>query len=580
MCGGFVGQRNAALGERRRQLALLGKSVDQLDGAKIVQARAVCFGQGIAQGLFAVDQVLAIHRHIGVGGDQGVHRGDGLAKTGDGGCAIAFEAFDATQSTLWSRNRSYMLWVICCAALRTPCMSPLFRLPWISLMLLLGATAAPAAPARWDFVVSLQTAEEILSVQGCSAQAQGAFRLRAGSDANDYLLSLRRLGGVALRPDARGVRLASWKAGECFEARVDLKAAGRSDRYKIGRGADSYWRVPPEKWFWRPRHMAPESTIEFRFPAGWAESVPWTPVERHRYRIGATPDDWPAQTAFGRFKERIIDLPGGRLRVALLPLVEAAQQDRIFDWFQRTAPVLLASDGRTPLPNTQILIVPLPGVVEPVPWGQVSRGGAAAVALFVGAQASARALQEDWTTAHELAHLQHPYLGDSGRWLAEGLASYYQNVWRARSAVFSAAEGWRRLDAGFQRGRGVGAGLPLSELGRGWGGTMRVYWAGAAYWMESDIALRQHGSSLDQVLGAFRRQHLPSERYWSPSDFIQFLDDQAPQAQLMTRYQRYASARQFPDLADSYRSLGLRVGKINEGMDKPNALRDAIMRKL
>jgi hypothetical protein len=453
------------------------------------------------------------------------------------------------------------------------------RTTLICLLLAMAPCSVLAADARWDFVVGLEPAQEILTVRGCSAQAQALVRLRAGSEALPYLKSLSRGGQQTLRPDARGVRVSNWQAGECFEARVDLKAAGLADRHRVGRGKD-YWRVSPALWFWRPRRLDPESTIEFHLPDGWSASVPWTPIGvGHRYRLGATPDDWPAQTAFGRFDETPIELPGGRLRVAILPLVDATRRQSVMDWFKDTAPVLLANDGRAPLPDTQVLIVPLPGVSEPVPWGQVSRGGAAAVTLFVGADSSATALRQDWTTAHELAHLQHPYLGSRGRWLAEGLASYYQNVWRARSGQFSATEGWRRLDAGFKRGRAVGSGPPLAELGRGWGGTMRVYWAGAAYWLESDIALRQHGSSLDAVLGAFRRQHLPSERYWPPQDFIAALDAEVPQAGLLGRYQRYASAREFPDLRDSYRVLGLTIGQIRDTELPANALRESIMER-
>ena len=108
---------------------------------------------------------------------------------------------------------------------------------------------------------------------------------------------------------------------------------------------------------------------------------------------------------------------------------------------------------------------------------------------------------------------------------------------------------------------------------------MRVYWAGAAYWLESDIALRQHGSSLDAVLGAFRRQHLPSERYWPPEDFVAALDAEVPQAGLLARYQRYAADREFPDLRDSYRLLGLKIGQIGDEEMPANALRESIMER-
>ena len=66
-------------------------------------------------------------------------------------------------------------------------------------------------------------------------------------------------------------------------------------------------------------------------------------------------------------------------------------------------------------------------------------------------------------------------------------------------------EAWRRLDGGFQRGRKALGGVPLEDLGRRRGGTMRVYWAGAAFWLEADLALRgEHRSSLDAVLSGYQ----------------------------------------------------------------------------
>jgi hypothetical protein len=72
------------------------------------------------------------------------------------------------------------------------------------------------------------------------------------------------------------------------------------------------------------------------------------------------------------------------------------------------------------------------------------RRNSVAVLLYVRKGASLEELRADWTAAHELSHLFHPYLGDDGRWLAEGLASYYQNVLRARSGLLEEADAWRR----------------------------------------------------------------------------------------------------------------------------------------
>ena len=451
---------------------------------------------------------------------------------------------------------------------------------WLLFLAMAPAAAAGMAGAapRWDFVATIDPVRERLSLRGCADAAADEVRLRAGSGASAHLRQARRGGDVDLPMVDDMVRAQSWRAGECFLADIDLRSAGDADRFKLGRAAGQYYRLAPESWLWRPWRIDPDSRIRFELPPGWSVSVPWTPTgARGEHRLGATPPDWPAQTAFGRFGEREMDLPGGRLRVSVLPLVDATLQDSVHDWFRANASLLLCNDGTLPLPDTQILIVPLPGVNSPVPWGQVSRGGGAAVSLFVGAAAGRQRWQSDWTLAHELAHLQHPYLGERGRWLAEGMASYYQNVWRARRGEFSPSEAWRRLDAGFARGRAVGAGPALAELAAGRGGTMRVYWSGAAFWLESDLALRAQGSSLDAVLAEFRDAHLPSERAWRPGEFIAALDDEIPAAQLMSRYRRHAERRDFPDQREVYLSLGLVSGALPEGDFPPHRLRDAIM---
>jgi hypothetical protein len=199
-------------------------------------------------------------------------------------------------------------------------------------------------------------------------------------------------------------------------------------------------------------------------------------------------------------------------------------------------------------------------VRSPVPWGQTSRrDGDIAVLLFVREDASLAELRADWTAVHELAHLFHPFLGDDGRWLAEGLASYYQNVLRARAGSMPANEAWRRLDAGFGRGRREDSGVPLDELSRGHGGTMRVYWAGAAFWLQADIALRARGSSLDAVLAQYACCCLRGSGEVVPEAFIADLDRLAGADVFGSRYARFAAATVFPSLDDAYPALGLQA---------------------
>jgi hypothetical protein len=242
------------------------------------------------------------------------------------------------------------------------------------------------------------------------------------------------------------------------------------------------------------------------------------------------------------------------VRIAVVPSADGVDQAAIVRWLMPVARILDAVGGRFPREQVQVLVVPLPGVAAAVPWGQVTRGGGSAVHLFIGADASPADREADWTAHHEFAHLLHPWLGDRGRWLAEGLASYYQNVLRARAGAITADDAWSRLRAGFARGRAAtpaDAG-PLAQVSRDAvrGSTMRVYWAGAAFWLETDRALRAGGDSLDRLLGSFNAAYAGRECCWTPASYIEALHALAPAAGLPERYRRHARSRSFP-LADA-----------------------------
>lgn len=420
----------------------------------------------------------------------------------------------------------------------------------VLLLLPLWPPYAGAAP-RWEFTLDWPDEAQLAQLRACSQAEQAEVTLHSEGGAA-YLRAMARDGGKPPRRRGDHLIVRDWRAGDCIEARIDLRAAGRADRFGLGYREGQFLRVSPLRWLWRPQQVDPDSRLRLlRLPPGWLASLPWAAQPDGSHRLGATPGDWPAVTAFGRFTEHRVALPGGALRVARLPLAEgeAATQR----WLEAVAGDLLQAYGRLPLVDAQVLVVPLPGVQSAVPWGQVTRGGGSAVHLFIGAEAGYAGWRADWTATHEFAHLLHPFMGDAGRWLGEGLASYYQNVLRARSGALSAEEAWEKLRAGFERGRRATPddALPLADaaMSRQRGSTMRIYWAGAAFWLESDLHLRRHGDSLDRVLGEFAARHLPAERRWTPEAFMAALHAIAPAGAWDARLQAYATARRFPDTA-------------------------------
>lgn len=280
-------------------------------------------------------------------------------------------------------------------------------------------------------------------------------------------------------------------------------------------------------------------------------------------------------------EERVLRAGDSELRVQVVEVADPGRRAQLQDWLEEVAQATLTAYGRYPLPSARVRIKQVDSDDDsPVPWGQTLRRGDAAVLLFVRRDAGLPELRADWTAIHELSHLFHPFLGDDGRWLAEGLASYYQNVLRARAGLLSPERAWELLDAGFGRGRREDSGVPLTQLARSRRGTMRVYWAGAAFWLEADIALRRdHGSSLDDVLSRYSACCLRGTGEVAPKAFLDKLDELSRSDVFATLYRRYADSREFPSLDAAYRELGIQERgdtlTFDEGRD--GALRRAIM---
>lgn len=279
---------------------------------------------------------------------------------------------------------------------------------------------------------------------------------------------------------------------------------------------------------------------------------------------------------------RTIHAGGTALQIDVIGVDDPARSAMLQRWAEEAARATVLPSGRFPLASARAVVREIDGRGDsPVPWGQTSRDDGVSVLLYVRRGATGAQLRADWTAVHEFSHLAHPYLGDRGRWLAEGLASYHQNVLRAQAGLLAPDDAWRRLDAGFRRGEAAEAGTALGAMGRQRGSTMRVYWAGAAYWLEMDVALRRdHGTTLQDVLDRYARCCLDGTAHVAPEDFVAALDRAAGIALFAPRYRDYAEATEFPSLADSYRALGIvreGEGLKFSGDGAARTLREAIM---
>ena len=158
----------------------------------------------------------------------------------------------------------------------------------------------------------------------------------------------------------------------------------------------------------------------------------------------------------------------------------------------------------------------------------------------------------DWTATHEFSYLLLPRLTAEHRWLAEGFASYYQNVLMARAGQYTPEFALRMLIEGFARGRASRPELSPNEAAQAGihQARYKIYWSGAAFFLLADVELRKRSGgqkSLDTVLDHFEHCCLPTSRRWSGEALLSRLDSFLDQPLFAPLYKRLADTPGFPD---------------------------------
>lgn len=447
-----------------------------------------------------------------------------------------------------------------------PAILPAFVRRLAALGLLASGTTASAAI---DYTLRYEPDAQQMLVRLCAdtAAARREFTLANGAAANIRELQ-RGHGEVSPRGDGRW-RADDWRAGECLSYRAALAPLVRSNDYDVGVEVGVDLLVAPQ--FWLLRSVEDDAAqVRVSMPAGYAFSPPWqalpgSTAQQGHYRIPRTPPAWSGLAAVGSFSESTLQLPGGSVRVALLGGIATEHRAKLLRWIEHALKAVSTGHGELPLPQAQVVLRPVAmRGGRAVGFGQSLRGQGNAVHIQVDPRASLEQLDADWTAVHEFSHWAHPYLGDDGTWLAEGLASYWQNLLRARAGLLTPQQAWQQLDAGFGRGRNAADDKhSLAELS----GIMHqrrayhaVYWAGAAYWLQVDVDLRRRsGGELDvgEALKRFRACCLLERRAWEPREFVARLDQLVGTTVFSPRFEEFAARKGFPAVETVYAELGL-----------------------
>jgi len=370
---------------------------------------------------------------------------------------------------------------------------------------------------------------------------------------------------------ARARRLSLPDAGiQCLRYSVDLRQAAQAERLSSVMREDNI-AVSPTVWLWRPRLSGDDEIVAtFALPGDTQVFLPWEKLDAAgiRYRLAASPQSGSAIAVFGDFQHETVRVPGAELRIALPSTVEPVELQPLLPWVVATAEAIASAYGTFPNPNTNILLIPVGNQSwdsdSAVSFGRVVRDGGETIELMINQNQPIAKFYTEWTPVHEFSHLMLPYLDREQRWISEGFAQYYQNVFLARAGRHSPQDAWQKIYDGLERGRESAPGMspnaaarvPLRDA------RMKVYWSGASLALMADVELRRRSGgeqSLDSVLGQLQQCCLPSSHGWSGLELFRKLDNFIDEPLFEDLYQQYADAKSFPDARPLLARLGIAV---------------------
>jgi len=432
------------------------------------------------------------------------------------------------------------------------------------------APATRAAPRVWSYEVAAGAGARELSVH--AALPPGVpEELELDRFAHPFLRELELHTAQGWRASSASGPI--WRIPECRVSGCELRyryllgeAAQAIDRFGFAALRGGALLAPPSTWLLHPRDYEGDDRYRLSVrsdpPLSFVSGVPLS-QSADRSREGQSREA-PAEllfeapySAFGRFREQRVALPGGTIvaSVGLDAGPLALTPEQLDSALRASARLISDYYGRFPVRELALIVVPAAGSEV---FGMQLGNGGASILLFVGREATELSPESEWVLVHELFHLGFPTLPRRHLWLAEGLASYQEPLARARAGFISEQQLWREFLEGLPKG------LPAPGDGgldgtQSWG---RTYWGGAIFCLLADLRIRvesaQHFSLDDALRGIFDAGG-DSRVRWSIAQTLAAGDRAVGGGVLGELYQEHAAAAVEVDLAAIFRRLGVRL---------------------
>jgi hypothetical protein len=234
-------------------------------------------------------------------------------------------------------------------------------------------------------------------------------------------------------------------------------------------------------------------------------------IESHELRTAT-------YTAFGVKQARELDLGATRVRVALLDGALDSDFDTLVRWVGDSARAVQSFYGRATDSDITVLLAPVADRAD-IPFGKLLPESAPGIIVLTGQHAASADLYRDWVLVHELFHVGSPSFLGEGKWLDEGLATYFEPIIRARAGFISETDVWSEFISAMPRGLEAMTQRGL-EHSHGYGD---IYWGGALFCLLADVQIRKltaNAKGLEDGVRAVLAAGGTASEVWALSDAI------------------------------------------------------------